>query len=66
VLTGSFILDVYGGQPEWGRNLEGTQPVGAELERALNEATEKLIAVVVDGLTPINEKRLRSVDLLSL
>jgi integrase len=59
-LTGSFTLDVYGGQPEWGRNLEAAQLLGAELERAVNEATEKLAdeanAVLVDGLTPINEK----------
>jgi integrase len=33
-LTGSFTLDVYGGQPEWGRNLEAATMVGAELERA--------------------------------
>jgi hypothetical protein len=26
-LTGSFTLDVYGGQPEWGRNLEAAQLV---------------------------------------
>jgi Phage integrase family len=25
-LTGSFTLDVYGGRPEWGRNLEAAQP----------------------------------------
>jgi hypothetical protein len=53
-------LDVYGGQPEWGRNLEAAQLLGAELERAVHEAKKKLTdeanAVVVDGLTPINEK----------
>ncbi|MGF7180423.1 hypothetical protein HDF11_001927 [Tunturiibacter psychrotolerans] len=37
-LTGSFTLDVYGGQPEWGRNLEAAQHIGAELEKAVNEA----------------------------
>ena len=64
-LTGSFTLDVYGGQPEWGRNLEAARLVGAELERAVSEAAEKLKdradVVVVDGLSPIQEKRLGSV-----
>ena len=32
-LTGSFTLDVYGGQPEWGRNLEAARMIGAELEK---------------------------------
>jgi integrase len=59
-LTGSFTLDVYGGQPEWGRNLEAARSVGAELEKAVVEAEKKLQdevdAVLNDGLTPINEK----------
>jgi hypothetical protein len=59
-LTGSFTLDLYGGRPEWGRNLEAAQLLGAELERAVTGAIEKLNdeanAVVVDGLTPIDEK----------
>lgn len=37
-VTGSFTLDVYAGQPEWARNLEAAQLVGAELENAVNEA----------------------------
>ena len=36
-LTGSFTLDVYGGQPEWGRNLEAAKLMGAELEKAVTE-----------------------------
>jgi hypothetical protein len=59
-LTGSFTLDVYGGQPEWGRNLEAAQLLGAELERAVSEPAGKLenrqIAEIVDGLSPINQK----------
>jgi integrase len=59
-LTGSFTLDVYGGQPGWGRNLEAAQQVGAELEKAVNEAVAKLKeeenADVVVGLSPIKEK----------
>lgn len=59
-LTGSFTLDVYGSQLEWGRNLEAAQSLGAELERAVNEAVEKLQnqanAELVVGLSPIKEK----------
>jgi hypothetical protein len=53
-------LDVYGGQPEWGRNLEAAQLVGAELERVVNDAAEKMrneaVVDLVDGLTPIHTK----------
>jgi hypothetical protein len=41
-LTGSFTLDVYGGEPERGRNLEVAQMVSAELEKAVAKAHEKL------------------------
>jgi hypothetical protein len=41
-------------------NREAAQLLGAELEKAVNEATEKLTdeanAVLVGALTPINEK----------
>ena len=30
-LTGSFTLDVYGGKPDWSRNVEAAHAVGAEL-----------------------------------
>jgi hypothetical protein len=40
--SSSFTFGWYGGQPEWGRNLESAQLVGAELEKAVNEATAKL------------------------
>jgi len=59
-LTGSFTLDVYGGQPEWGRNLEAARAVGAELERAVAEAEAKQKDETVAGLnyalTAPNEK----------
>ena len=49
-----------GSQLEWGRNLEAAQSLGAELERAVNEAVEKLQnqanAELVVGLSPIKEK----------
>jgi integrase len=37
-LTGSFTLDVYGGKPEWGRNLEAARLAGAEIEKAVQKA----------------------------
>jgi integrase len=59
-LTGSFTLDVYGGQPEWGRNLEAAQHLGAELEKAVNATIAKLEnaaqAVTNNGLSPFKEK----------
>jgi hypothetical protein len=59
-LTGSFTLDVYGGQPEWGRNLEAAQLVGAELEKAVDAKIAKLEnashAVTNNALSPFKEK----------
>jgi hypothetical protein len=59
-LTGSFTLDVYGGQPEWGRNLEAAQLVSVELEKAANATIAKLKnaaqAVTNNGLSPFKEK----------
>jgi hypothetical protein len=59
-LTGSFTLDVYGGQLEWGRNLEAAQLVGAELEKAVKATIAKLEnatqAVSNNGLSPFKEK----------
>jgi hypothetical protein len=34
-LTGSFTLDVYGGTPEWKRNLEAARMLGVEIEKAV-------------------------------
>lgn len=59
-LTGVFTLDVYGGQPEWERNLEAGRLAGAEIEKAVNGAVEKLKneanADVVGSLTAIEAK----------
>jgi integrase len=63
-LTGVFTLDVYGGQPEWERNLEAGRLAGSEIEKAVNEAVAKLqneaeVDVeldVIDGLSPFKEK----------
>jgi hypothetical protein len=47
-LTGVFTLDVYGGSPEWERNLEAGRLAGSEIERAVSkvekEAMRKLLA----------------------
>jgi integrase len=40
-VTGSFTLDVYGGQPEWERNLEAGRLAGEEIEKAVPEETVK-------------------------
>jgi integrase len=66
-LTGVFTLDVYGGQPEWSRNLEAARMLGTELEGAVRLAEQRLMALkdgvetaVDDGLLPIKDKRLGS------
>ena len=41
-LTGSFTLDVYGGKPEWNRNLEAARLAGAEIERAVQQAAQDM------------------------
>jgi len=62
-LTGSFTLDVYGGQLS-GIGTLAARAVGAELERAVRESESRLHdeskAVANDGLTPIQAKRLES------
>lgn len=55
-LTGSFTLDVYGGQPEWGRNLEAANFIGAELERAVSKLENEAVEIANYGLSPFNEK----------
>jgi hypothetical protein len=56
---------MYCRQPEWERTVEAAQLLGAELEKADNEAAAKLEreqnAKVVGSLLAIQEKRLRSV-----
>ncbi len=63
--TGSFTLDVYGGQPEWDRNLEAARNAGAAIEQAVqkleSEKTEKPENFV--SLTAINENGLQSREL---
>jgi hypothetical protein len=40
-LTGSFTLDLYGGQPEWERNLEAGRSAGSEIERVEQAGKKK-------------------------
>jgi len=35
--TGQFTLDVYGGKPEWERNVEAARSAGAEIEQAIQK-----------------------------
>lgn len=41
-LTGVFTLDIYGGKPNWERNVEAAQMIGAEIEIAVSLAEAKL------------------------
>jgi integrase len=43
-LTGSFTLDVYGGTPEFERNLEAARMLGAEIDKAVEKVTAKAAA----------------------
>lgn len=57
-LTGSFTLDVYGGKPEWARNLEAARQVGTEIERAVMTQEQKSKVANIDNsgsLTAIHE-----------
>jgi hypothetical protein len=57
-----FTLDIFGGWPEWERNLEVARLVGAKVDRAVIEAGKnhrKKRTALIDGLPADNEKRLR-------
>ncbi|MGD0976074.1 MAG: hypothetical protein ABR866_18460 [Candidatus Korobacteraceae bacterium] len=36
--TGSFTLDVYGGQPEWSENLDAARKAGSAIAQAVQKA----------------------------
>ena len=59
-LTGVFTLDVYGGSPEWERNLEAGRLAGSEIERAVSKLETVANAEIVGSLSAIEEERLRS------
>jgi integrase len=63
--TGSFTLDVYGGKPEWERNLEATQLAGAEIEKAVAKSEQENAekagnAVPFGGLTAISSLEIQT------
>jgi integrase len=60
-LTGVFTLDVYGGSPEWERNLEAGRLAGSEIERAVSKLEKEANAQIVGSLLAIQEKRPGSV-----
>jgi len=55
-LTGVFTLDVYGGSPDWERNLEAGRLAGSEIERAVAKLEREGNAEVVGSLLAIEEK----------
>jgi hypothetical protein len=46
--------DVYGGQPEWARNLEAARQAGVEIERAVAKMEEELKAEKTEGFVSLN------------
>ena len=60
-ITGVFTLDVYGGSPEWERNIEAGRLAGSELEKAVSKLETVANAEIVGSLSAIKEKRLGSV-----
>jgi hypothetical protein len=47
---------VYGGSPEWERNLEAGRLAGSEIERAVSKLEKEANAEVVGSLSAIEEK----------
>ena len=64
-LTGSFTLDVYGGQPEWERNLDAARLLGAEIEKMAEKLKSEIALKNSVSLIAINENGFRSRVLLS-
>lgn len=55
-LTGSFTLDVYGGKPDFQRNIEAGKRAGAEVQRAIIEHQAEKASGLNCCLTTANEK----------
>jgi hypothetical protein len=55
-LTGVFTLDVYGGSPEWERNLEAGRVAGSEIEKAVSKLENERSSALVGSLLAIEEK----------
>jgi integrase len=65
-LTGVFTLDVYGGSPEWERNLEAGRVAGSEIEKAGSKLKNERSSALIGSLLAIQEKKARKRHLLSL
>jgi hypothetical protein len=52
---------VYGGSPEWERNLEAGRLAGSEIEKAVSELENERSSALFGSLLAIQEKRLGSV-----
>ena len=65
-LTGSFALDVDGGQPEWERNLEAGRLPSSEIEKAVSKLEKEANAEVVGSLLAIHWEKARERHFLSL
>ena len=63
--TGSFTLDVYGGQPQWNENLDAARKAGAAIEQAVQKLeSEKAVKPEnFVSLTAINENGSQSHEL---
>jgi integrase len=57
-LTGSFTLDVYGGQPEWSRNVEAARQVGTEIENVVMQLESEGVSLLSGHLTYSQTKNL--------
>jgi len=55
-LTGVFTLDVYGGSPEWERNLEAGRLAGSEIEKAVSKLENERSSALAGSLLAIEEK----------
>jgi hypothetical protein len=65
-LTGVFTLDVYGGQPEWERNLEAGRLAGWEIEKAVSKLENERSSASSWQLIGYYRKKARECPLLSL
>lgn len=54
----NFTLDVYGGSPEWERNLEAGRLAGSEIEKAVSKLENE--RALVGSLLAIEEKGSRA------
>jgi len=55
-LADVFTLDVYGGSPEWERNLEAGRLAGSEIENAVSKLENESNSALVGSLLAIEKK----------